>query len=56
MESENRNDDNEGNNCDEDGFIGAPDIFRIWAEGGMRVGALPRVSCNAITLFTGEYR
>ena len=42
MESENRNDDNEeGNNWDEDGFIWAPDIFRIisriMAEGGMRV-------------------
>jgi hypothetical protein len=61
MESENRNDDNEeGNNWDEDGFIWAPDIFRIisriMAEGGMRVRVLPRVGCNAITLFAGGYR
>jgi hypothetical protein len=50
MESENREDE------EEDGFIWAPDIFRIVAEGGMRVAVLPRVSRKALTLFTGEYR
>jgi hypothetical protein len=64
MESENRREDDidEDDNCDEDkdGFIWAPDSFRIIsrirAEGGMKVRVLPRVGCNAITLFAGGYR